>query len=191
MTTKLFLDTEFTGLHQNTTLISLALVAETGEEFYAELSDYDQSQVSPWIQEHVIAQLFLDSDSTSIGTLVLKGNTDDVAYALREWLQRFDQVELWSDTYAYDIVLFNQLFGGAFNVPKNIFYIPFDLSTVFLVCGIDPDVNRELFSAVAGWNDSLSKHNALHDARVQRECYRILANAVAKSSQLGQLKLNL
>jgi len=32
--TKVFLDTEFTGLHQGTSLISLALVAESGEEFY-------------------------------------------------------------------------------------------------------------------------------------------------------------
>ncbi len=32
---KIFLDTEFTGLTQNGSLISIAFVAETGEEFYA------------------------------------------------------------------------------------------------------------------------------------------------------------
>jgi hypothetical protein len=37
--TKLFLDTEFTGLHQNTTLISIGLIADTGDTFYAELTD--------------------------------------------------------------------------------------------------------------------------------------------------------
>jgi hypothetical protein len=37
--TKLFLDTEFTGLHQNTTLISIGLIADTGDN--AELTDYD------------------------------------------------------------------------------------------------------------------------------------------------------
>lgn len=42
---KIFLDTEFTGLHQNAALISLAMVAETGEEFYAEFNDYDESQI--------------------------------------------------------------------------------------------------------------------------------------------------
>jgi hypothetical protein len=40
--TKLFLDTEFTGLHQNTTLISIGLIADTGDTFYAELTDYDR-----------------------------------------------------------------------------------------------------------------------------------------------------
>ena len=31
---KIFFDTEFTGLHKNTTLISIGLVSETGDEFY-------------------------------------------------------------------------------------------------------------------------------------------------------------
>ena len=43
--TKIFFDTEFTGLHQNTTLISIGLIAETGQTFYAELTDYDRCQV--------------------------------------------------------------------------------------------------------------------------------------------------
>ncbi len=31
----IFFDTEFTGLHRNTTLISIGLITETGEGFYA------------------------------------------------------------------------------------------------------------------------------------------------------------
>ena len=54
-TTKIFFDTEFTGLHQRTTLISIGLIADLGlgkgtKSFYAELTDYDQSQVDEWIQ---------------------------------------------------------------------------------------------------------------------------------------------
>jgi DNA polymerase III epsilon subunit-like protein len=33
--TKIFFDTEFTGLHQKTTLISIGLVSECGKTFYA------------------------------------------------------------------------------------------------------------------------------------------------------------
>jgi len=51
----LFLDTEFTGLHQQATLISLALVAEDGQAFYAEFTDYDASQCDDWIQKNVLA----------------------------------------------------------------------------------------------------------------------------------------
>lgn len=59
LTAKLFLDTEFTGLHQNTTLISIALVGDQGEEFYAELTDYDTKQLTPWLEKHVITNLCL------------------------------------------------------------------------------------------------------------------------------------
>ena len=41
---KMFFDTEFTGLHQNTTLVSIGLVSDEGERFYAELTDYDDTQ---------------------------------------------------------------------------------------------------------------------------------------------------
>ena len=41
---KVFFDTEFTGLHQNTTLLSIGLVAENGRSFYAEFMDYDYGQ---------------------------------------------------------------------------------------------------------------------------------------------------
>ena len=51
---RLFYDSEFTGLHQHTTLISLALVSEEGPEFYAEFSDYAKEQCDDWIMQHVI-----------------------------------------------------------------------------------------------------------------------------------------
>ena len=38
---KIFLDTEFTGLHRNASLISIGLAAENGDVFYGELTDYD------------------------------------------------------------------------------------------------------------------------------------------------------
>lgn len=79
-----------------------------------------------------------------------------------------DQVEMWSDCLAYDWVLFCQLFCGAFDIPDNVYYIPFDICTMFKLKGIDPDINREEFAGVA---DAKEKHNALHDAEVIRSCY--------------------
>ena len=37
---RIFFDTEFTGLHQNTTLISIGCIDENGRTFYAESTDY-------------------------------------------------------------------------------------------------------------------------------------------------------
>ena len=57
---KIFLDTEFTGLHKNTSLISLGMVDERGRTFYAEFTDYDESQCDDWIQKNVINNLIND-----------------------------------------------------------------------------------------------------------------------------------
>jgi len=159
---KVFFDTEFTGLHQGTSLISIGMVAEDGRELYIELSDYKQDQVNDWIQENVIANL---TESTV-------SDTKNTARQIKDFLSQYDQVEMWSDCLAYDWVLFNELFGGAFEIPKNVYYIPFDICTLMKVKGVDPDVNREEFSDKL-WGDA-RKHNALHDARVIKTCYEKL-----------------
>ena len=48
---KIFFDCEFTGLHKNTTLISIGLISDCGKTFYAEFTDYDKGQVDDWIKQ--------------------------------------------------------------------------------------------------------------------------------------------
>lgn len=177
-TTKLFFDTEFTGLHQKTTLISIGIVSECGETFYAELTDYDQSQIDNWLQENVIDNLILPHDlgSNGFGVDGIVGDTQFIKEELSKWLSQFESVEMWSDCLSYDWVLFNNIFGHAFNIPKNVYYIPFDICTLFKEKGIDPDISREDFAgnsiAVFSTNPVLNKkHNALWDAYVIRECF--------------------
>ena len=54
---KIFFDTEFTGLHKDTTLISIGLIDENGRTFYAEFSDYYECQCDEWIRENVLKNL--------------------------------------------------------------------------------------------------------------------------------------
>ena len=168
---KVFFDTEFTGLHQNTTLISIGLIAEDGRTFYAELTDYDKDQVDEWIQKNVIDNLTIHQARKNYYRVtdteeIYLGDKEKIRRKLTEWLEQFDQVEMWSDCLSYDWMLFNQLFGHAFNIPKNVYYIPFDICVLFKLKGIDPDINREEF---AGFNGK--KHNALHDAKVIQLCF--------------------
>lgn len=84
---------------------------------------------------------------------------------------------MWSDCLSYDWVLFNEIFGHAFDIPKNIYYIPFDICTLFKIKGIDPDISREDFAKdylVKVAFQSGKKHNAMWDAFVIRECYKKL-----------------
>ncbi len=175
--TKIFFDTEFTGLHKNTTLISIGLVSECGKTFYAELTDYDKSKIDEWLQTNVIDNLMLPYDKTKKefdfnlrrnGLTTYLGKLENLKEELTEWLSQFESVEMWSDCLAYDWVLFNDIFGTAFDIPKNVYYIPFDICTLMKEKGIDPDISREEFS---GLKDNCKKHNALWDAKVIKACY--------------------
>lgn len=178
MKTKIFFDTEFTGLHQKTTLISMGFVSDCGKTFYAELIDYDKNQIDEWLQKNVIDKL--------LNGLMLKNSFDGIENVrclcdtltlnkyLTNWLSQFKEVEFWSDCLSYDWVLFNEIFGHAFNIPKNVYYIPFDICTLFKIKGVDPDINREDFSEYKGTDEN--KHNALHDATIIKSCYNKLIN---------------
>ena len=184
MRTKVFFDTEFTGLHQNTTLISIGLISECGKTFYAEFTDYDKFQCNSWILENVIKNLAFNNlprdnniISSDLSNYKVKADSNSIKERLTNWLKQFEAVEMVSDYLAYDWVLFCQLFGGAFYIPENIYYIPFDISTLFYAIGVDPDVSREEYSGMFG---ETIKHNALWDAKVIRECYckiRIVSRA--------------
>lgn len=203
--TKLFLDTEFTGLHQKTSLISLGIVSECGKIFYAEFTNFDISQVvnDDWLKEFVFKQLrfikldkkstYLDFNKDEIDVTtetydnenvwLCHGNTKGIKKELEKFLSKFEQVEIWSDTLAYDWVLFCNIFGHAFNIPKNVYYIPLDINVLLHLQG-DADVNREEFVSenmdLCGFKDcpktvsNFGKHNALWDAFIIKCCYEIL-----------------
>ena len=55
-----FYDLEYTSKHQFTSPISIGMVSSNGSnEFYAEFTDYDYSQVDQWVQTNVIDLLTL------------------------------------------------------------------------------------------------------------------------------------
>lgn len=172
---KCYFDTEFTGLHQNTTLISIGMIADDNRTFYGEFTDYDKSQVDEWIADNVISHLELDEtnenpyeyDFGNVTDWRIKGDTKTIRHAMEMWFNFYNtKIEMWSDCLAYDWMLFCQLWGGALKVPEKIFYIPFDLCTLLKLSGVDPDVNREDFARSYFKDDYNSKHHALHDARI-------------------------
>ena len=189
---KLFMDSEFTGLIQNTDLISIALVAEDSRYFYAEFNDYDEDKIDEWLSDNIIANLKFNGVNYSYNrtnhnsnvpvnnscSVRMKGNKQTVTHELKMWLDQFDDVEIWSDCLAYDWVLFCELFGGAFKVPSNVYYIPFDICTLFKDMGIDPDISREDFAGdyILGDLPVAEKHNALWDAFVIKACYEGLVH---------------
>lgn len=178
---KVFFDTEFTGLRQNTTLVSIGCVSEDGSEFYAELTDHDKGQVDTWLQDNVIDNLYLAPSAGNQWGVEMhrpplttaKGATDYVKMCLESWLNNFSEVQMVSDCLAYDWVLFCDLWGSALDVPSNISPAPRDINQdIAGYLGINEklafDIHREEF---ANMSDAGQKHNALWDARVIKACY--------------------
>lgn len=176
MITKIFFDAEFTGLHQRTTLISFGAISECGKSFYAEFTDYDKTQIDGWLQENVIDKLILpknEGNGAAIDGYV--GDTNFIRTQLSLWLSQFESVEMWGDCLSYDWVMFCQIFGHAFDIPKNVNYIPFDICPLFKMRDVNPDVNREAF-CFGQQIDDAKKHNSLWDATIIKMCYDKLAD---------------
>jgi len=182
--TNLYLDTEFTSLQQNAFLLSIALVADNEESFYAEFTDYPMADISPWIKENVLDNFILEDDLETIleGThWRLKADRKKIHIALEKFIKQFETIIIWADHVAYDWVFFCELFGGALQLPKNIHYMPMDLPTALYLNGVSPDISREKFVGkhVIEKFPSFTKqrHNALYDAYLLKSCVKkILKN---------------
>lgn len=184
---RLYFDTEFTGLHQGTTLISLGIISEDGRTFYAEFTGYDKTQVTSWIQENVIENLLFktlqmepcaDVDYKNRSVEVL-GREYFVKARLAEWLRQFDSIQFVSDVCHYDFVLLAELFGGALKLPENVSAachdINQDIASFYHIserAAFDKsreDIVEESLQVIDG-----QKHNALYDAKVIKAIYEYI-----------------
>lgn len=182
----IFFDSEFTGLRQNTTLISIGLISDEGERFYAELTDFDESQCDEWIEKNVLSHLILsgnDELARELGddnmTTVVLGNKEQVRHELQEWLNNFrDNIQFVSDVCHYDMVLLiDLLYGSAMMMPPWInpccHDISQDLAMILDISEKDAfDMSRE--QLLTNRNIDLpkgQKHNSLYDAEVIKAIY--------------------
>lgn len=179
--TRVFFDTEFTGLHQSTSLISIGFVADSGKKLYAELTDYDRSQVNPWLEENVIANL-LHKDGVEGDTVYITGSKLEVEPKIRNWLDQFEKVEFVADVPHYDFVLLIDLvYGDAMNMPymshgSAVYDVNIDIARKLGITCLEAfDVNRENFlQELGGALPQGAKHNALYDAEVCKALYEAL-----------------
>lgn len=195
---ELYFDMEFTGLHKNSTVISIGIVSDTNEMFYAELTDYDVTQCNSWIEKNVIANLVLENNTLpeffNIKTTTIKGTREEVRKEFYKWVDNVygkkkddkDLITIFSDCLAYDWVLFIDLFyDTALNLDNRFYYIPIDLCTLLYSCHSgDPDVNREKYidDYIAEDGTTLpysdKKHNALWDAIVIKQAVDKAMNTI-------------
>lgn len=196
---KLFFDTEFTGLHKNTTLISVGIVAEDGRKFYAVLNDFDRTQCTQWIKKNVLKGVVEDllcipvsliedigEDGKYTDFWIVSGNKRLVSIHLNRWLNwigGYDSIQFVSDVCHYDFVLLIDLItngGTALDLPGNISPVCHDMNQdiarFYKVTDAEAfDMSREeIMSYVCGQDYIVTgdKHDAMYDAEVMRAIWR-------------------
>ncbi|MFH1581707.1 MAG: hypothetical protein ABIC39_06480 [Pseudomonadota bacterium] len=168
---KVFFDTEFTRGGQNTSLISVGLVSEDGQELYIELNDYDRSQITPWLEENIL--ILLEGKGVS---------TREAAAILEKWLNSVadgELVQLISAGKEVDSILLYNLWARV--LPESSLrswhdVLPacidhkhhMDLDTIFTLNGLDPSIDRVVFSGI---KSNGLPHKSIFDARVIKACW--------------------
>ena len=186
---KIYFDTEFTGLKKDTTLVSIGLITEDGESFYAELTDFDKSYKDEWFVNNVLNNLLLDKEKNAkkktpeffvyttkeeyfIAEKTVRGTKNEVSYELYRWLKDFVFIQLVSDVCHYDMVLFIDLFGGAFDMLPSITPACHDINQdIAEFCKITEreafEKNREKLLLENGIQlPKGKKHNSMYDAKI-------------------------
>jgi hypothetical protein len=168
MKTRYAYDTEFLEDGRTIDLISIAIVAEDGREYYAMNADMPMHRIRKhnWIMEHVVP--FLPMKEIPIAhrdTVVLTPDTDDprvkshrqIAQEVYDFLIGGEHgPELWAYYGAYDHVVYAWLWGPMVQLPPGLPMRTRDVA--------------DLLDTFDGWSDRPQQdegtvHDALEDAR--------------------------
>lgn len=176
--TRYFYDCEF--LEDGTTIapLSIGIVAETGEEYYAVFADAPWKRVKEhdWLMANVVPHLpkaYGDARNQmprnwlfNMADPCVKPRKTIAEEVRRFLIGRNEPVQLWGYYSDYDHVLLAQLYGPMASMPKGLPWRTNDLAQIHELAG--PGVMLPA-------QDAALAHSAIHDARWIMQAYSYLA----------------
>jgi hypothetical protein len=177
---KYWLDTEFHEDGVTIDLISIGIVAEDGREFYAVNQDAELHRVSDWVRKNVLVHLppysdpaWMTKNDIASGiarfTGVIGGEQPDGTFGLAYDPSPISFFAYYAD---YDWVVLCQLFGTMMNLPERFPKYCMDLKQLSVDVG-SPKHPPQLEG----------EHNALADARWNRDLYALLMKHKAEQRE--------
>lgn len=157
---RIWFDTEFIEDGKTIDLVSIGMVREDGEIYYAVSSEFNPVKASPWVMDNVLVHIYQD-------TAIPQS---------REWIKseilKFagDAPEFWGYYADYDWVVLCQLFGRMIDLPPHWPKFCRDIKQLALQVG-DPDLPPQ----------DVKEHHALWDALWNQKAWLFLNDAVRKS----------
>lgn len=166
-----FLDTEFYEEPGTIDLISIALVAEDGAEFYRGNNEHNATRAkagNPWLLDNVYPHLPQDYEERKRFWL----SRDRLRFELHEFFTHEErtgnvQPEIWGYFADYDWVAFCWIFGRMIELPPWMPRYCLDLKQWMRYLDVSRDELPE---------QSSTEHDALNDARWNKEVFEFLSN---------------
>lgn len=177
---KYFIDTEFIEDGVTIDLVSIALVAEDGREFYAESTEADLSKANDWVKENVIAHLWSrQADKSAFNAWSRDGGKGGLLtrrQIVSELFvfcspEQYGKPEFYGYYSAYDHVALCQLFGRMIDLPTGWPMFTNDIKQLCVSLG-DPQLPEQ----------GKGEHHALLDARWNKLAYEFLSSRVNAGS---------
>jgi hypothetical protein len=184
---KYFIDTEFIeGFNKPLfgkkrhfiDLISIGIVCEDGRSLYRISSEFNPKDADKWVKDNVISKLQKDYMNLRSNKEIVRDIKEFMGYK-PEWTDygsdeftNDKNIEIYAYYADYDWVLFCSLFGRMIDLPKGMPMYCKDLKQIF-----DEKIHikcRETVKQSDDYPKQLNAHNALDDARWNRDLYNYL-----------------
>lgn len=123
-------------------------------------------------KRHLRFFVYKTKEEYFIADKMVRGTKNEVSYELYRWLKDFVSIQLVSDVCHYDMVLFIDLFGGAFDMLPSITPACHDINQdIAEFCKITEreafEKNREKLLLENGIQlPKGKKHNSMYDAKI-------------------------
>jgi hypothetical protein len=152
-----FYDCEFIEDGTTISLVSIGMVDETGREFYAVSTEFDERRAIDWVRKHVLSQLPSPSDPAWRSRARIR---DDLLAFL---LEPGEPIELWAWMASYDHVALAQLWGDMRALPRQIPRFTHELRQHWEYAGSPPLplAGADAHDALADARHNLARWNAI------------------------------
>ena len=177
MTVNVFLDTEFTSLEADASLISIGLITEDADRyFYAELTDtYSEDRCTDFVLKVVLPLLDAKPLAREINykSIYAQMSFVEVQKYLQHWFAALiDPVQVWSDSPSHDWRYLSQIFGPT-GLPYNLLPKPNSL----LSDNASTNAKYENRVEQEYSNKILRRHHALDDAKAMSLGWQAIKNS--------------
>jgi len=159
--TRFWFDTEFMEDGRTIDLLSIGIVSENNEAYYAINRDADWLNANVWVQANVIPALEPSSEEK------FYRHRGEIAEEVEDFVGAHP--EFWAYYADYDWVVMCQLFGSMMDLPKTWPMFCLDVKQLAWMLG-NPKLPEQA---------EADEHHALNDARWTKQAWEFLMDIVA------------